>query len=291
MGEAVEFRILVPGDEPRLFAFLERYVDTSLFFVSNVERAGLVDRGQPLQATYVAALDAAGAITAVAGHAWNGNVILQGDLGLEVAAGRAVAASGRAVRGLIGPWALVLRARAALGLDQTASTHDGQELLFALALNALALPSLLQRPEIAVRAPSEAETSQVVAGWRVDYMVETLGSKRSADLETSARENMQATRRDGLLWVLAHGDELVAMTTFNASARGVVQVGGVYTPPALRSRGYARAAVAGSLPHAKTSGAVRSVLFTAEHNQAARRCYTSLGYEVFGDFGLVLFGA
>lgn len=103
MGEVTELRKLVPGDEPRLFAFLERHVDTSLFFLSNVERAGLVDRGQPLQATYVAACDATGAITAVAGHAWNGNVMLQGHLGLEAAAERAVAASGRAVRELIGP--------------------------------------------------------------------------------------------------------------------------------------------------------------------------------------------
>jgi RimJ/RimL family protein N-acetyltransferase len=289
MDEVVELGLLVPGDEPRLFAFLERYVDTSLFLFSNVERAGLLDRGQPLQATYVAAGDAAGNITAVSGHAWNGNVFLQGDIGLEAAARRAVELSGREVRGLIGPWPLVLRARAALGLDQTTTTHDGQELLFALSLDALRLPSLLRQPEFVVRAPSEAETTRVLAGWRVDYMVETLGAKRSRELETAALENMQGVRNGGLLWGLARGDELVAMTTFNAAARGIVQVGGVFTPPDLRSRGYARAAVAGSLQRAKESGAFRSILFTAEHNQAARRCYTSLGYEVIGDFGLVLF--
>ena len=289
MGEVAELRLLVPGDELRLFEFLERYVDTSLFLFSNVERAGLLDRGQPLQATYVAAVDATGTITAVAGHAWNGNVILQGDAGLEAAACRAVELSGRAVRGLIGPWSLVLRARTGLGLDPTTTTHDGQELLFALSLDVLRRPSLLQQPELVVRAPSEAETTRVLAGWRVDYMVETLGSKRSPELEAAALENMQGNRKAGLLWVLARGDELVAMTSFNASARGIVQVGGVYTPPGLRSRGYARAAVAGSLQCARERGAVRSILFTAEYNQAARRCYTSLGYEVIGDFGLVLF--
>ena len=289
MGDVAELKLLAPGDEPRLFAFLERYVETSLFLFSNVERAGLLDRGLPLQATYVAACDATGAITAVAGHAWNGNVLLQGDVGLEAAVLRAVALSARAVRGLIGSWSLVRRARAALGLAEAASTHDGQELLFSLSLAALRLPSLLARPEVVVRAPSEDETTRILTSWRVEYMVETLGSKRSAELEAAARENMQLARGNGLLWVLAHGDELVAMTTFNASARGIVQVGGVYTPPALRGRGYARAAVAGSLQHAQASGAVRSILFTAEHNQAACRCYTSLGYEVIGDFGLVLF--
>jgi hypothetical protein len=30
-------------------------------------------------------------------------------------------------------------------------------------------------------------------------------------------------------------------------------------------------------------------LDTSEHNQPARRAYSSLGYEVTGDFGLVLF--
>ena len=33
-------------------AFLEPRLESSLFLVSNVERAGLVDRGEPFQATY-----------------------------------------------------------------------------------------------------------------------------------------------------------------------------------------------------------------------------------------------
>ena len=92
-----------------------------------------------------------------------------------------------------------------------------------------------------------------------------------------------------MLWVLTLGDQIVAMTGFNAMARGIAQVGGVYTPPALRGRGYARAAVAASLKLAREQGAVRSVLFTAETNLAAQRAYTALGYQVAGDFGLVLY--
>lgn len=58
---------------------------------------------------------------------------------------------------------------------------------------------------------------------------------------------------------------------------------------ALRGRGYARAAVAASLRLAQARGVKRSILFTAETNRAARRAYAALGYEVIGDFGLVLF--
>jgi len=43
-----------------------------------------------------------------------------------------------------------------------------------------------------------------------------------------------------------------------------LQVGGVYTPAVLRSRGYARSPIAASLALARQNGATRSVLFTAE---------------------------
>jgi RimJ/RimL family protein N-acetyltransferase len=58
----------------------------------------------------------------------------------------------------------------------------------------------------------------------------------------------------------------------------------------LQGRGYARAAVAASLQLAqKERGATRSVLFTAETNLAACRTYLALGYQIVGDFGLILF--
>jgi predicted GNAT family acetyltransferase len=65
--------------------------------------------------------------------------------------------------------------------------------------------------------------------------------------------------------------------------------GGVYTPPKLRGRGYGRAVVAGSLCDARKQGSRRSVLFTRGTNVAAQRAYRALGYEVLGDFALVLF--
>lgn len=66
----------------------------------------------------------------------------------------------------------------------------------------------------------------------------------------------------------------------------MVQVGGVYTPPALRSRGYARCAVAGSLLAARAEGAERAILFT--NNPAAVRAYEALGFARIGEYALVL---
>ncbi|HYQ16709.1 MAG TPA: GNAT family N-acetyltransferase [Polyangiaceae bacterium] len=289
MEERVTVRVLVPGDEAALIEFLSAHLETSLMLLSNIERAGLVDRGEPFQATYVASFDGAGAITAVAGHSWNGNVLLQGDVGLEQAALRAAEVSQRRVRGFLGAWAQVCRARRAFGLEAAPAAHDGAELLYALPLAELQVPELLSRSDVALRVPSAAEARDVLGGWRVGYHVEILGSVRTPELEQQAQREIDGQLATGRLWVLAVGDELVAMTAFNAEARGAVQVGGVFTAPGYRGRGYARAAVAASLQLARARGATRSFLFTGENKRAAQRAYTALGFRVIGDYGLVLF--
>ena len=60
---------------------------------------------------------------------------------------------------------------------------------------------------------------------------------------------------------------------FNARLPDIAQVGGVWTPPHARGRGYARCVVAGSLLHARTQGVSRALLFTMESNVAAMRAY------------------
>ena len=81
---------------------------------------------------------------------------------------------------------------------------------------------------------------------------------------------------------------LVATSTWNAQLPDCVQIGGVFTPPELRRRGYGRAVVAGSLVEAREQGVGRSVLFTGVDNPAARRAYEALGFEVVGDYALFL---
>jgi RimJ/RimL family protein N-acetyltransferase len=282
-------RVLVPGDEGELFRFLEPYTDTSLFFYSNIERGGLRDTGEAPTGSYVGHFDATGALTAVACHAWNGVVMVQGDLGLESAAAETVRVTGREVRGFIGPWSLACRARRALGLDQKKAVHDGREVLLTLPLAQLRLPELLTCPGIEFRVPTPAEVEGVLLEWRIAYEVETLGATRDAALEARARSWMSSWLAGGTIWVLTHDGALVSLTGFNSVARGIVQVGGVYTPPDLRSRGYARAAVGASLAAARSQGATRSILFTSEQNIAAQRAYQALGYEASADLGLILF--
>jgi predicted GNAT family acetyltransferase len=66
------------------------------------------------------------------------------------------------------------------------------------------------------------------------------------------------------------------MTGFNAQTADIVQIGGVYTPPPLRSRGHARRAVALHLAEARDRGvrAPRSLRSGA----AAARAYEAIGF-------------
>src|SRR5947209_6400514 len=103
-----------------------------MFLRGNSRKAGLVDRGERLHGTYVAARES-GTIVAVAASCWNGMVIVQGRAdAVGDAAREAVARTGRAVMGLSGPYAQVVAARAALGFAQRDATLDSREDLMTL---------------------------------------------------------------------------------------------------------------------------------------------------------------
>lgn len=276
-------RTLGAGDEAALEAYLRPRADSSMFLRANARAAGLADRGERLQATYAAAFDG-DAIVGVAAHAWNGIVLLQApDEHLGDVVRTAVAASGRAVNGLSGPWAQVVAARVALGLAAAPTQFDSRDDLFALALERLRVPAPLEDGRWVGRTQRDDDL-ELLARWRAAYLVETLGAPPGPDTDEEARRQAAV----GGWWLVDVEGEPCAITTFNAQLPDVVQVGGVYTPPERRGRGYARAAVAASLLDARARGAARAILFTGAGNEPARRAYLALGFEIVGDYGLVL---
>jgi ribosomal protein S18 acetylase RimI-like enzyme len=276
--------VLGPGDEPELERFLVEHADSSMFLRANLRSAGLVDEGKPHQATYLAVRDGETMI-AVAAHCWNGVVLVQGRAAdLARAARAAVEQTRRAVSGFSGPFAQVVAAREALGMQGCRAKVDSREDLFALALDELRVPPPLADGSWLCRRPVADDVPELVR-WGVAYGVEALGDADTPELHEQTREQLA---RNKSKWVLVVDGERVAMSGFNAQLPDTVQVGGVYTPPSLRRRGYARAVVAGSLLDARSHGATRSTLFTQADNVAARTAYLALGYRIVGDYGLVL---
>jgi GNAT superfamily N-acetyltransferase len=278
-------RITILGrrDEAALEAFLAPRAESSMLLRGNARAAGLVDGGQRLQATYAAAWQD-DAIVAVAACAWNGVVLLQvpAPEWMEVAR-VAVAHSGRVVTGLSGPVAQVRAARTLLGLDGRAATLDGDEELFTLVLADLLVPPPLAERGWHCRPPLLQELPLLIR-WRIAYAIETLGATAGPALDAEVARSITAHPPHSVLVVDGAPG---AMTTFNARLPDIVQIGGVYTPPELRSRGYARAAVAGSLQVVRGEGVQRAVLFTA--SVPARRAYEALGFAAVGRYSLVMF--
>ena len=282
-------RVLAPGDEPALQDFFATHPDTTLFFQNNTRKGGLIDRGAPYQGTYVAAFDGA-AITALASHCWNGNVVVEAPAQLGDLVRAAVRASRRAVSGIVGPRAQVVAARSALGLDGAAAYLDSTEDLFALDLARLQVPEPLAQGAVTCRPPRDAEVPTLVA-WRHAYRVQHLHERADGALDAKCREEIERLHREQHHFVLERGGEVVAFSAYNAATPSCVQIGGVWTPPALRGQGFARAVVAGSLLAARERGVPRSVLFTDVDNHFAKSAYRALGYQRIGDYGMVMFAA
>ena len=286
-GREPDLRVLQPGDETALDAFLVDHTDTSMFLRANARAAGLTDRGAPLEATYVAALEG-GRITGVAAHCWNGMVLVPAPAHTGALACQAVRRSGRAVTGLSGPWGQVVTARAALGLASAPTAKDSRDELYVLDIARLVVPQPVLGGELRVRHPATAELALLVS-WRVSFAVEALGTPETTELRRVSQADIRLQHERGADWVLVAGDTLVAYAAFNAMLPEIVQIGGVWTPPAARGRGYARSVVAGALLAASKHGVRRAVLFADPANEAARRAYCAIGFRIVGDYGLVLF--
>src|SRR5438094_89407 len=104
----------------------------------------------------------------------------------------------------------------------------------------------------------------------------------------SSRADVLLQHERGADWVLISGTRPVAYSVFNAMLPEIVQIGGVWTPPEHRGRGYARSVVAGSLLAARKQGVQRAVLFADPTNAMARAAYLAIGFRIVGDYGLVL---
>lgn len=275
-----------PADAPQIAAFLERHCDTSMFALSNLAGHGLADDTDTdahphAMRCWLGRRD--GQIADVLSITQGGMVMpqcpsFQGAADWTAAARVAV---GTPLIGVIGP-ALQARAFAfAAGLVAAPATLNRDEPFMALALNELALPDGPDRIVPLADAPRAT-----VFEWMTAYQVEALGSGLP-DARARAEGSLAAYLTNRSHVVLIRGDTPLAMTGFNARLPGIVQIGGVYVPPALRNQGYGRRAVARHLAQARAEGVTRAVLFSA--SAAAARAYRAIGFRQTGAWTLCLF--
>ena len=284
---SIEYRVLKPGDEAALEAFVLPRISSSMFLLGNLRTSGLVDNGKPYTGTYAAAFDGDD-IVGVLAHFWNGNLILQSPFEyLYDLWQTAVSASNRAVQGIIGPAGQVEFVFNSLEIETDEVKVDEVEYLYSLELADLNVPDALENGRLQGRR-AKMEDLELITQWRVEFNIEAMNETESPELREYAKMGSKRYIEEGRVWLLLKEGKPVAKTAFNAVTKEAVQVGGVYTPPANRRNGYARAAVAASLTDARDEGASSAVLFTGIDNYPAQKAYEALGFEHIGDYRILL---
>jgi predicted GNAT family acetyltransferase len=104
--------------------------------------------------------------------------------------------------------------------------------------------------------------------------------------ETRTEFLMKATQ--SITWGLFFEGKLVAIADLNAQFSDIGQLGGVYTIPAYRKKGFSTRLICHLIHDLKTIHRLRKlVIFTGERNYAARRVYESMRIAPFGYYALL----
>ncbi|MFN2110856.1 MAG: GNAT family N-acetyltransferase, partial [Anaerolineae bacterium] len=196
----VNIRQLLPGDEAVLEAFLLPRLETSMFLISNMRESGLAYDGERYTGDYVAAFED-GRIVAVMAHFWNGIVITQAPVHLDVLWRKTLMASGRPLKGIIGPHEQVIAIKDALELERYERQLDQREKLYSLELAVLRVPEALTTNRVAGRRAQSCDVD-VLTRWRVGYEIETLGEEESEQLWARERAAAEHVVADGNTWML-----------------------------------------------------------------------------------------
>ncbi len=271
-----------PGDLAAVEAFLLQHAEGAMFPLSNLRAHGLGDGdfGSPhAHAQRIWMLDdgPSGVLAVTRGGMLMPVLPVGGDAGRFGAV-----LADLEITGAVGPAGQVRALLSGLGLAGRPALRDADEPGFALALDRLRLPATQAGGLI----PLTADHRALLVGWRADYHREILGTPENRVLGMAEAEIDAAIARDSHRVLVVEGQP-VAMTGFNATLPQIVQIGGVYTPPDLRNRGYARLSVALHLAEARGRGVRRAVLFAA--SEAAARAYRGIGFQPAGSVALVLF--
>jgi RimJ/RimL family protein N-acetyltransferase len=278
------FRPIELFDWQQLDAFLLKHRDTSIFLRSNLARSGLQFQPKPFHAHYVGEFSGL-TLTGVAAHCWNGMLLVQAADHIGELVRACVGYSGRKVSGFCGPLEQVREAQVALDLADAPTAMNEDEWLYGLDLAKITVPEILERGVVTARPP-RPEERDLLCAWRLAYDIETLGSTDSLETRERSSRALDQQVAEGNAWIALEAGHPVSLSAFNAALPDIVQLGGIYTPPELRGRSYAKAAVAASLLAARERGVSRAVLFTS--NPSAARSYEAVGFRRLGDFGLVL---
>ena len=282
-------RSVATDDLERVRGFLEAHVESSLFLLSNLAIFGprLTDHWNSGNYRLV---EEAGRVVAVFSLTRRGNLIVQAGGRADLAESILEACENEPMEvcGVMGEWPTAEALWSLLRDDPRFEPGlSSKDVLYRLPLARTAgRPPRGLPPGITVRA---LEASDYPHWERLNtaYCAEMNLPLPVVDDAHEAEFGRRTRAR--WWWGTFSGSQLVAIVGLNAAYGVVGQVGGVYTRPADRNKGMARAAMELLVEDGRDYHQFEKlVLFTNEDNFGARRLYESLTFEVVGEFGLLL---
>jgi uncharacterized protein len=180
--------------------------------------------------------------------------------------------------GLVGP----LAATSASVAWWTARTRRPMRLVLHQGVYRLRSVTAAVRAAGRVR-PAQVNDRELVVPWLRDFEREAFGAVRTDPEATWASFQGGGTRRL-YLWQAADGAAVSLAGRSGRTPTGV-RIGPVYTPPALRRRGYAEALVAAVSQRQLETGARHCFLYADLANDVSNALYERVGYQRVGEAG------
>ena len=128
--------------------------------------------------------------------------------------------------------------------------------------------------------PANQQELDLIARWFYEFTFEIFKSGDVAEARQTAEQRIRA--EDVFVWEV--GDQPVSMAMKNRPTRRSMCVSHVYTPPALRGKGYATACVGELSRQLLHSGWEFCTLFVDVNNLPAYRAYQTIGYRLVSDY-------
>ncbi len=265
-------------------AFLERYRETALFLISNLEAHG-PNLSEELNSGNFKCVKGPEGLQGVFCLTRRGNLLAQaeGDDTDEILTG--CEEEEILIGGVLGEWETAQSLwEEVLNRDPSLqTTYQSKELLLRLPLSSQPRGPLLPGG-ILVRSlePGDFEA------W--DHLYQAYVAEEGLSLDGTPeqrREQFEAEAAKGYVWGLFSDDLLLSIAHYNARCGTTAQLGGVFTQPLYRRRGLSRAVLKTLIVDSvKRHSIDLLILFTGENNRGAGKLYKSFGFEPIGSYGL-----
>ena len=285
------FRLLNNQDHDLFEHFLKSHMATSMFMRSNARRSGLKFKpNQDYSASYWGAFDQ-DQLKGVLSVNWNGNLMIQvpdeARLKKFFYFVQSHTPSNTFIKGILGPDLQAQQILTYLNPLPENLMLSRLEICYHLTLKNMIYPPRLNDGTWRCRLANRQDLD-VLIPWQIAYDVEALQiDSRQTDTSDIVQKELTKRIARAEIFVLEDRGQCVARADYNATLPDIHQIGGVWTPPEFRNRGYARAVVAGACQVAHHHGVEFATLFT--NNPAAMRAYESLGFCQVDHYHITLF--